>query len=64
MGERDVSKGEVPVVWSEAGGGIGVAGEGVEGSDSFCGIHCICRRRRAAFLSSMYVVICFLFVCA
>lgn len=36
---RNKSEGEVPVVWSEAGGGIGVAGEGVEGSDGFCGIH-------------------------
>lgn len=36
---RYMSEGEVPVVWSEAGGGIWVAGEGVEGSDGFCGIH-------------------------
>lgn len=48
------SEGEVPVVWSEAGGGNGVAGEGVEGSDGFCGIHA------AGVLGSMY---CMCVVC-
>lgn len=37
--DGDKSEGEVPVVRDETRGGIGAAGEGVEGGDGFRGIH-------------------------
>lgn len=50
--DRHKSEGEVPVVGNETGGGLGVAGEGVEGDD-FCGIHA------AGVFGSVFVYIWF-----
>lgn len=43
----------MPVIGDATGRGFGVAGEGVEGGDDFCGIHAAGR-----FLGSVYVYVC------
>lgn len=52
--DGDKPEGEVPVVGDPTGGGIGAAGEGVEGGDGFCGIH-------AAGVSWGFCVLCMQF---
>lgn len=51
--DRHKSDREMPVVGDATGGGLGIAGEGVEGGDGFCGIH------TAGVLGSVFVCVWF-----